>query len=133
MKRHLSNVLGVASALLCVLIAVAWARSYLGATLLVESTNGKLVLVGLDAPPVDVHLARAGPTSTDAFVGQSGTRPREVRLAGVALYRGRSMYFQTSRAGAPAVFVGSWHVVAVPYAYLLLAAAAPGDVVAPPA
>src|SRR4030095_7180580 len=64
MRRRFFN---LAASTLCVLIAlaifIAWGRSYLGETLLLESYDGKLLLSGIDTRPEDVHTVRDATTA----------------------------------------------------------------------
>ena len=94
MRRAPVVTLGVATVLVVVL--VLWARSYLGETLLVESADGQVLLIGVDGPTKTVTESRELAT-LDRFLSllnrtpKAPARPPQAHgLLGFSLMKGQA-------------------------------------------
>jgi hypothetical protein len=113
MRRQLFNLAALLSLVLCATVVVLWVRSYMSETLLLESRSGRLLIIGMDSGTTGVRDARNSQTCDQFLDGLFApqyfkTPPREHRLLG--------FYCASGNSGKD----GPFHIVAVPYWFILL-------------
>lgn len=127
-RSWLSNMVMALSLLALAGVVFGWIWSYLSGTTLIESQNGKLMLIGVDAPTTVARQARDVTTfdnflaSLTAPVNLNGITyppPQEHHLMGFQLLRGTA---GTVYAGST-FWTGPYWIFSIPYWFLSLVAA----------
>ena len=132
MSRRLFTLVAAASLVLCVWAVYQWARSYLPPEAHVHSINGRLVFVFTDGGSTKTFEQRYLDRSNRLYTGityfwailDSGSHPFILGGTPPAPRRRAALGVQVFDSG-PARGRADWCVIAVPYVYLVVAAALP--------
>ncbi|HEY2585700.1 MAG TPA: zinc ribbon domain-containing protein [Tepidisphaeraceae bacterium] len=136
MIRRLFTVASVISLLLCIATVVIWVRSFASETILLESSRGRFLLIGIDCPSKAVREARDAATLDD-FLAQITVPPPNLTIGATALpppspveHRGlgfllvRGEWCEIPIAGTTNFWTPPFWIVGVPYWFITFLTAA---------